>query len=175
MEVRADLTHNGPRSGRRFHQVRASMASFSTTGDSESFGYAPPPPGGYVRVAEETDGPRRRRVKSRPPGRPFSAELDASEIDERLRPGPVWTARARELSRSHIIIASRRMCYVGRVVIMAIHLIDAEPTPLFGRVIDCEYDGDGLYRLDIDLLECPEHREIKTWLEVRTRHRQHRA
>lgn len=151
------------------------MTAYSPQGNSEAFGYAPPPPGGYTRVADDAEAPKRRRVKTRPPGRPFSAELDASEIDERLRPGPVWTARARELSRSHIVLASRRMCYVGRLVVLAIHLIDAEPTPLFGRVVDCEYDGEGLYRLDMDLLECPEHREIKTWVEARARHRQHRA
>lgn len=151
------------------------MTSFSSSGDSDTFGYAPPPPGGYVRVADDADVPKRRRLKTRPPGRPFSAEIDASEIDERLRPGPVWTARARELSRSHLVLTSRRMCYVGRLVVMAIHLIDAEPTPLFGRVADCEYDGEGLYRLDVDLLELPEHREIKTWIEARARNRQHRS
>lgn len=147
--------------------------SLSGSGEAEVFGFAPPPPGGYIPLADEAGAAKRRRVKIRPPGRPFSAEIDASEIDERLRPGPVWTARARELSRSHIVVGSRRMCYVGRLVIMAIHLIDAEPTPLFGRVVECEYDGEGLYRLDLDLLECPDHRELRAWLEAQ--HRQRRT
>lgn len=136
---------------------------------SETFGYAPPPPGGYGHDDDAPAPAPRRRGKSRPPGVPFNAELDASEVDERLRPGPVWTARARELSRSHIVLTTRRMCYVGRMVIMAVHLIDAEPTPLFGRVIECEYDGDGLYRLDIEMQERPDHRELKLWLAARGR------
>lgn len=136
--------------------------------ESRDHGFAPPPPGGYAFEPDEPAPPqKRRRGKARPQGRPFDAELDASEIDERFRPGPVWTARARELSRSHLVLGSRRMCYVGRLVILAIHMIDAEPTPLFGRVIECEYDGEGLYRLDIDLLEIPDHREIKLWIEAR--------
>lgn len=136
--------------------------------DSYTQGYAPPPPGGYGYMDEEpAPAARKRRSRARRVGSPFSAELDACEVDGRFRPGPAWTARARELSRSHIVLVSRRMCYVGRPVLMAIHLIDAEPTPLFGRVAECEYDGEGLYRLDVDLLELPEQREIKAWLDAR--------
>lgn len=147
----------------------------TTLGNHDSYNFAPPPPGAYVPMGEEPPPSPRRRAKARPPARPFSAELDASELDERLRPGPAWTARARELSRSHIVLTSRRMCYVGRLVLLAIHLIDAEPTPLLARVVSCEYDGEGLYRLDLDLLECPEHREIKVWIEARAKERSHRT
>lgn len=60
---------------------------------------------------------------------------------------------------------SRRMCYPGRHVIVAVHLIDATPVPLFGRVAVCEYESDGLCRVELELLEVPEERAVRDWLE----------
>lgn len=99
--------------------------------------------------------------------RPFDAELDACELDERDRPTVTWTARALGLSESKIVLRSRRMCYVDRLLIIAVHLVDAEPVPLFGRVSTCDYDGDGMYVVELELLECPKTQVIRAWLVAR--------
>jgi len=115
------------------------------------------------------DGPEpgRARAGSRPQGTPFDAELDCSELDDRMRPGRTWTSRARELSRSHIVLISRRMCYNGRILIMAVHLIDDSPVPLMGRIVGCEYEADGLYRVDLDLLPMPPSGAHRDWVSAR--------
>lgn len=94
----------------------------------------------------------------------FDAEIDMCEVDDRDRAGPAWTARAKSISRSSITIRSRRMCYVGALVLVAIHLIDARPVVLHGRVRQCDYDGEGLYRLDIDLLPMPDKPTLRAWM-----------
>ncbi|GEM_PF-1599392 len=94
----------------------------------------------------------------------FRAELDITEIDTRGRPGTVWTGRATELSRSNLSFRSRRMCYEGRELLIAVHLVDDHPVPLYGMVSKCEYDGDGLYRTSVNLLPLPESEAIRTWV-----------
>lgn len=101
--------------------------------------------------------------KPRPKTRRFITELDVSEVDDRSRPGMTWQAKTRELSGSSIILAARRMCYVGTNLIMAIHLIDDEPTILFGRVFACEYEAAGIYLLDVDLEQVPVSEAIIRW------------
>lgn len=95
------------------------------------------------------------------------AEMDACELDDRERPGPVWTARGLTLSRSNLVFRSRRMCYPGRRLLVAVHLIDDRPTPLFGCVHACEYDGEGLYRVDLDLLPVPDRQDVRDWVRAR--------
>jgi hypothetical protein len=109
-----------------------------------------------------------------PPGPPpkttgirFDAELDLSELDDRDRPGPTWSGRGRELGRSHLVLRTRRMCYQNRRVLVAVHLIDDEPVPLLGRVTECEYDGDGLYKVELELMRVPERPEIASWISDR--------
>lgn len=94
----------------------------------------------------------------------FRAELDLAEIDTRGRPGTTWTGRASELSRSQLVFRSRRMCYEGREVVIAVHLVDDRPVPLYGMIALCEYDGDGLYRTRINLLPLPESESIRAWV-----------
>lgn len=94
----------------------------------------------------------------------FDADVDMCEVDDRDRPGPAWTAKAKQISRSSIVLRSRRMCYVSATVLVAIHLIDAEPVILYGKVRQCDYDGDGLYRLDVDLLPMPDKPTYKAWM-----------
>ena len=101
--------------------------------------------------------------------RAFDAELDAAELDDRDRPLSTWSARAREISRGHLVLASRRMCYEDRLLVLAVHLIDARPVPLFGRVTGCEYDGDGLYRIEVALLPMPEVASLTEWITARAR------
>ncbi len=108
-------------------------------------------------------------MTSKPTGLKFDAELDLCELDERDRPGPTWTGKGRELSRSHMAFRSKRMCYPGRRVLAAVHLIDDTPVPLFGKVLGCEYDGDGLYRVEIELQRAPERPEIAAWVTARSR------
>lgn len=104
----------------------------------------------------------------RPNGRRFAAELDVCELDDRSRPGSAWAARAVELSTSHLVFRSRRMCYPERLLIVAVHLIDDQPVPLFGRVHNCEYIGEGQHRVDIDLLPIPRHSGIEAWVKRQT-------
>jgi hypothetical protein len=95
---------------------------------------------------------------------PFKADLDLAEVDERGRPGAPWPGRACELSRSHIAFRSRRMCYEGRAVLVAVHLVDDRPVALFGVVARSEYDGEGLYRTTLDLAALPKSDGVTAWL-----------
>jgi hypothetical protein len=103
----------------------------------------------------------------RPSGFRFDAELDLAEMDDRGRPGPVWTGKGKAISRSNLIFRSRRMCYIGRTILMAVHLIDDKPVALIGTVQACDYDGDGQYKVDIDLIPMPDDPEIARWLTAR--------
>jgi hypothetical protein len=100
----------------------------------------------------------------RPAGHEFDAELDGSELDDRDRPGPTWTAHGKRLSRSNLSFRTRRMSYAGRRLLLAIHLIDSQPVPLFGVVRTCEYDGEGMYLMDLDLMPVPDKPDIQEWL-----------
>lgn len=99
----------------------------------------------------------------RPEGRRFSAELDLVEFDERWRIVSTWSARACSLSRSNIVVRSRRMVYRNTPIGVLIHLIDDAPVPLFTRSYHCEYDGDGMYRVDLDLVPIPESGPVAVW------------
>ncbi len=94
----------------------------------------------------------------------FKADLDLAELDERGRPGATWSGRACELSRSQIVFRSRRMCYDGRELLIAVHLIDDRPVALFGAVQRSEYDGDGLYRTVVDLAALPDTDAVHAWV-----------
>lgn len=97
--------------------------------------------------------------------RPFGAELDACEIDERGRPETVWSARARELGRGSLVFLSRRMCYPGRRLVLLIHLIDSKPAPLYGLVQSCEYEAEGLYRVELRLMPMPDSGRLRDWVD----------
>jgi hypothetical protein len=131
----------------------------------------PPPPVGPGEFNEFDNAPkpaRRRRAEyeERPSTVEFSARLDVTELDERKRPGPIWPARAVEIGRSRVVIRSRRMCYRGRLLVMALHMIDDKPTPLFGIVHECVYDCDGMHRIDVDLQRIPgDIPAIKAWID----------
>lgn len=94
----------------------------------------------------------------------FRADLDAAELDQRGRPTNPWSAKAVELSRSHIAFRSRRMCYRDRELLLAIHLIDDRPVALFGIVERSDYDGDGLYKTIMSLAPLPETEGVRAWL-----------
>lgn len=93
----------------------------------------------------------------------FSAELDVAELDDRLRPVTTWSARATSVNRSSLSFRSRRMCYAKKIVLFAIHLIDDKPIILAGRVTSCEYAGEGLYNVDVELMPKPQSQEIRDW------------
>lgn len=110
---------------------------------------------------------RRREYENRPAAVPFTATLDVTELDERKRPGPTWPAKACEIGTSRIVIRARRMCYRGRKLLMAVHLIDDKPTPLYGIVHECVYDCDGMHRIDIDLDHIPiNNPSVKDWIDA---------
>jgi hypothetical protein len=101
--------------------------------------------------------------KPRVAGHPFKADVDLAELDDRNRPGPAWAARTHLLSRSHLVVLSRRMSYPKRIMLVAVHMIDARPSPLMGRVHECEYYADGLYRIVLELLALPDGEILATW------------
>jgi hypothetical protein len=103
----------------------------------------------------------------RPAGYPFVAEIDVAELDVRAKPGIAWAAKAMTLSRSHVVIRSRRMCYIGTRLIIGVHLIDDEPMPLCGTVCSCEYLAEGSHIVDIDLEPVPENSDVAGWLASR--------
>ena len=155
-----------------------SLFSDNRSKEWDAYSHVPPPPGApapRAKAAEPIAIPEREATREpthsvspqgvRPKGHPFDAELDASEIDERGRPQQTWTARSRSLSRGNLVIRSRRMTYPGREIVLAVHLIDGEPVGLYGRVVSCEYDGEGQYVVDLDLMPLPERGEIRAWLQ----------
>lgn len=93
----------------------------------------------------------------------FDAELDVAELDERLRPVTTWSARSTSVNRSSLGFRSRRMCYPKKLLIIAVHLIDDKPTILAGRVTTCDYDGEGLYSIDVELMPKPVSEELRQW------------
>lgn len=97
----------------------------------------------------------------------FDAELDVAELDERLRPVTTWSARSSAVNRSSLTIRSRRMCYTKKMLLVAVHLIDDQPTILAGRVTSCEYDGEALYTVKIELVPRPSSEEIRQWIMQR--------
>lgn len=104
-------------------------------------------------------------------GRPFKAELDAAELSERNEPGPTWTGRGELLSGSHLVMKSRTLAYPGRRIIVAVHLIDAEPVGLLGRVLSCEYQGEGLHKIVLELQSLTNENRINEWLQARVTRR----
>lgn len=112
-----------------------------------------PPPG--APKADQPAGP--------PTFHEFDAELDVGELDERLRPTTTWSARAMSVNRSSLTFKSRRMCYTKRMVLIAVHLIDDKPAVLAGRVTSCDYIGEGLYEVDVELMPKPDSEDIRAW------------
>ncbi len=92
-------------------------------------------------------------------GRRFTAELELSELDTRMRDGAHWSARATAISHSRLWIRSRRMCYPGSKLVVKIHYIDDEPFILIGAVARCEYDAEGMYDLELGL-EAAQNRSV---------------
>jgi hypothetical protein len=165
------------------------MAEGTTTGEAPP-GVAeattpqpcPPPPCGgpgyrekhAVTSAEADREPDRidqaiAASRPRPKARAFDAELDLAELDDRRKPTPAWMACAQSLSRSNLIVRSRRMCYIGREVLIAVHMVDEQPIPLYGRVHACEYETDGTHLIDIDLLAPASDLPMSEWARSRAR------
>ncbi len=93
----------------------------------------------------------------------FDAELDVAELDERLRPVTTWSARSTSVNRSTLGFRSRRMCYPKKLLMIAVHLIDDKPTILAGRVTTCDYEGEGLYAIEVELMPKPVSDELRQW------------
>ena len=140
---------------------------------------APPPPG--VRADASTSemldayAPRPLSSPTRtfPPGkRPhsFETELVVGEVDDRGRPSTAWAARGKDVSRERLVFLSRRMVRVGSLVIVAVHMIDDQPMPLFGKILECEYASEGMHRVVLEFRPVPWSVELRTWMGERVRH-----
>lgn len=107
------------------------------------------------------------RTAESPPPEPktytFEAALDLCELDDRGRPTPHWSAKACKISPTRLTLRSRRMLFASRWLYIAIHLVDSDPVPLYGRVISCEYEGDGLYLAELDLEHIAQSSPIHAW------------
>lgn len=88
-------------------------------------------------------------------GRRFSADVEMCDLDARLRSGPSWPARSVSISTSRLWVRTRRMCYTGARVAVAIHLVDARPVVLVGTIRRCEYDAESMYDVEIELETVP--------------------
>lgn len=88
-----------------------------------------------------------------------------AELDDRGRPSVTWSGRADMLSRSQLLLLSRRLTYAGRRMVVAVHLIDAQPTLLAGVVKVCEYVGDGHHQVVLDLEPVPRDPSMQAWLQ----------
>lgn len=112
-----------------------------------------------------------RKADASPPApkaHTFEAELDLCELDDRGRPTPHWAAKACKLSPTRLTLRSRRMLFASRRLFVAIHLVDSDPVPLCGRVISCEYEGDGLYLAELDLEHIAQDSPIHAWARTLT-------
>lgn len=140
-----------------------------------------PPPPGQSRAAAPALAPAEAEQPAKPEpiaedlggteGAPtfheFNAELDVAELDDRLRPVTTWAARSTSVNRSTLTFRSRRMCYAKKLLMVAVHLIDDKPTILAGRVTSCEYDGEALYTVVIELMPRPNSEDIRLWITQR--------
>ncbi len=95
---------------------------------------------------------------------PFKADLDLTELDARGRPGPTWSGKGIDICRSGLWFRSRKLCYPDRELLIAVHLVDDQPTPLCGIVAKCDYDGEGLYVTHLKLQALPRSDVVKQWL-----------
>lgn len=102
-----------------------------------------------------------------PDARPFKPDLDLAELSDRNHPGHTWTGRGESLSKSHMVFRSRSLCYVGRRLIIAVHLIDSQPALLVGKVLACEYLGECQHRTILQLETLPAEGKINEWLHAR--------
>ncbi len=96
-------------------------------------------------------------------GQSFDAGVTASELMEVNEPGPKWPARSVRISRSHIVISSKRMCHIERKLLLAVHKIDAHPLILEGSVESCSYVAGGLCCVVVRLKGIAESEVAETW------------
>ncbi len=59
------------------------------------------------------------------------------------------------------------MCYAKKLLMVAVHLIDDTPAILAGRVTACDYEGEGLYAVSMELMPRPTSEEIRQWIAQR--------
>lgn len=146
----------------------------SSDWDYEPAVAAPPPPGIRAEAGSVPEAPAvatgtRAAPAATRGGHPFDAELEIGEVDDRGRPGGVWVARGREVSRERLVLMSRRMVRLGSLVIIAVHMIDDEPMPLFGKVVECEYEAEGLHRIIVEFRPTPWNEDLRQWMAERTK------
>lgn len=99
--------------------------------------------------------------------RPFRPDIDIAELSDRSHPGHSWSGRGESLSTSHFVFRSRSLCYVGRRLAVAVHLIDAQPAILVGKVVACEYQGECQHRTVLQLEPIPAESKLTDWVHGR--------
>jgi len=104
-----------------------------------------------------------------PKGRAFKAWIDVSLCEPSSRPKPEQRVQAFELSTKHLGLFSRNMIHVDAEMLILVHLIDAEPTILYGKVMDCEYDGNWRHRVIVRFEPIPDIPQIEQWVKEHRR------
>jgi hypothetical protein len=122
--------------------IEAVMESVVRTGPPASVPQAEPAPAQAVADQEPGMG---RTV-------PFRAEVELAELDESGSPGPAWPGRIREVSRTHVAILTRRMCYCGRRLRVTVQATEGSAKVLAGEVESCEYKAAGMHRIVLSLV-----------------------
>jgi hypothetical protein len=98
-------------------------------------------------------------------GQTFDASVTLSEWLDSGEPSACWPGRSVRISRSHLILVTKRMCYSNRTLLIAVHKIDSTPLVLAGLVELCDYVGNGLNAVALSLQTVPETPQVTKWTD----------
>mgnify|MGYP001008499006 FL=1 len=98
----------------------------------------------------------------------FDRTATAAELDESGIPGPSWTCRVFDLSRSGLGIRSRRMVYTGRLLLIEVHDgTQDRPRVFCGMVRQSRYEASEGHILGIQFWPLPKSAAIEQWIHDR--------
>lgn len=103
-----------------------------------------------VSSAAESDQRSKQDCSTR-----FVMLVEIHELDTFAAPDRSWIANSVSLSRSQLIVMSRRMTFVDRSVMVKIKLASGAFASLSGKVVECSYHGRSLHRTVIALTKAP--------------------
>ncbi len=83
----------------------------------------------------------------------FVVPVELCELDSFSAPERAWTATTVSLNRTHLVISSRRMTFIGREILASIKLASGAVAKLHGTVASCEYHARSMHRIVIALVK----------------------
>jgi hypothetical protein len=99
----------------------------------------------------------------------FATKAWIHEVEPGCLPSEGQTADASDISRSGIGLRCRRMYYVGRLVIVMLHLPSGEVKFMSGLVRSSRYTYAGLYHVGIEFCPMPVGDHMNNWMRARAR------